>query len=200
MSKFAENELHIKQYLEDIMCTRPINEPATTPNRLEVFFSHPKVKVTFVILEKVSLIALAVFAAYLSPKLFFPFFGAGILLGTYLYWNKKITWPIPGRECKHDIEEGCENDSKETCEHEHESGGCSQGFLEQLTGVRLPPPLALGANIAITVCHIEHHSAVFAPIIGLNAGMWVGSLLGSVLPDVCEKIRLCSQQALAHCR
>lgn len=114
------------------------------------------------ILEKISLVALAAFAAYTSPKLFLPFFGVGVILGIYLHWDKKV---------------------KHHHNHEHEEGGgCSQGFLEQLTGVKLPPPLGLAANIGITICHIDHHGTVFVPLTGLNAGLWAGKLLGEYIP------------------
>jgi len=109
------------------------------------------------VLEKISLVALAVFAGYTNPKLFLSFFGGGVFLGIVTHITKK-------HECgdKHGHEDG---------------GGCSQGFLEQLTGVRLPAPVGLAANVAITVCHIDHHQTIFIPLIGLNAGMWVGKLI-----------------------
>jgi hypothetical protein len=132
------------------------------PPNEESFFKSKKFRLAMAILEKISLVALAAFAAYTNPKLFFPFFGAGILLGAYLHWNKK---------------------PKEHHGHAHEEGGgCSQGFIEQLTGVKLPPPLGLAANIAITVVHIDHHDTVFVPLTGLNAGMWVGKLMGEYIP------------------
>lgn len=125
------------------------------------FFKNEKFLKVMVILEKISLCALAIFAAYISPKLFFPFMGGGIVLGAYLYWDTHTEQDPEGIE---------------------DTGGCSQGFLEQLTGVKLPPPIGLGANLAITACHLEHHAAVFAPLIGLNFGMWVGKFLGESLP------------------
>ena len=65
-----------------------------------------------------------------------------------------------------------------------ESMGCSQGFLEQLTGIRLPPLVGIGANLAIFTCHIDHHPHVFIPLIGLNFGYKVGQLLVDYLPKV----------------
>jgi hypothetical protein len=134
-------------------------------------FAHPNCKIVMAILEKVSLLALAIFAAYLEPKLFFPFFGGGIVLSIVLY----IIKPKPEKECH--------------SEEHHDSVACSQGFLEQLTGVRLPPPVGLAANVAITVCHIDHHSTVFVPLIGLNAGMWVGKLAIEYVPLICKEIK-----------
>lgn len=158
-------------------------------NYCDQFFSDHRVKFIFHVLEKISLVALSVIAAYTSPKLFFPFFGTGIVLGTCLYWNKRISWPCnPEKSCSHE-KQTCAHDDHEnpTCSTEHGSGGCSQGFMEQLTGVQLPAPLKLGVNIAVTVGHIDHHSTIFVPIIGLNAGICIGSLLGDALPSLFEQ-------------
>lgn len=156
-----------------------MSSAVSSPNCFDRFFAHPKVKIAYHVLEKVSLIALAVLAAYTCPKLFFPFFGGGIVVGTCLFWNKRISWP-----CTEQI--SCHRHGS-TCEQEHAAGGCSQGFMEQLSGARLPPPLGLGVNIAITVGHIGHHSSIFVPIIGLNAGVWIGSILGDVLPGLIDQ-------------
>lgn len=105
----------------------------------------------FVLLEKVSAVALGAFAAYASFELFLTFFLTGTAVGIYQYIT---TGP---RE-----------------ETGHGGSTCSQGFLEQLTGVKLPPLISLGANLAITWCHIDHHTSVFVPIIGLGIGAWAG--------------------------
>lgn len=115
------------------------------------------------VLEVVSLVFLAVIACYTNYKLFLPFFGAGVLLGTYMYWNIKERPVI--------ISDG-------------DSGGCSQGTLEQLTGVKLPAPIALAVNVAMTYEHVVHHSKIFPPIIGLNAGVFIGKYLGYYLPKL----------------
>lgn len=134
-------------------------------------FANKKFRLVMAILEKISLIALAVFAAYTAPELFFPFFGFGVLLGAYLHWGEK----------------------KEHHDHDH-GGGCSQGFIEQLTGVKLPAPLGLAANVAITVCHIDHHASVFVPLIGLNSGMWIGKLFGEYIPYYYRKFTAVNPQ------
>lgn len=112
------------------------------------------------VLEILSLIALAIFAAYCDPKLFFPFFGAGMIAGIYMKWKANKEY--------HDNHE-----------HEHEHGhgaGCS-GYLEQTTKVRMPVPISLAMNAAMLGCHIEHHSPVFVPIMGLYVGWGLGEAL-----------------------
>lgn len=125
-----------------------------------VWYNTETFKKGMVILEKISLVALAIFAATLIPKLFFSFCGAGVAVGTVLYWNNKAHCGEAGKG----------------------SIGCSQGFMEQLTGVKLPPPLGLGVNVAILACHLDHHSTVFVPLVGLNFGMWIGKFAGENIP------------------
>jgi hypothetical protein len=112
-----------------------------------------KMDITMNILEKVSAVALGAFSLYTSWKLFTPFFAIGLAIGAYNYFQ-----------------------NRKTCHHQAPGSACSQGFLEQLTGVKLPAPISLVANIAITVCHIDHHAIVFVPIIGLSMGAWVGKM------------------------
>lgn len=114
----------------------------------------------FRVLEIVSLVALAVIAAYANPKIFFPFLGVGFILGVYRQSNA-----TPEKE-------GCH----------HQSIGCSQGFFEQLTGEKLPPLFGLGVNLAIAYEHLDHHTRIFVPIIGLNAGIWLGKHVYRCLP------------------
>jgi len=103
------------------------------------------------LLEKVSAVALGAFAAYASFELFLPFFLSGTVLGLYQYISSG-----PQEKC------GSVGSS------------CSQGVIEQLTGVKLPPLISLGASLAITWCHIDHHTSVFVPIIALGIGAWAG--------------------------
>lgn len=105
-------------------------------------------------IEKISAIALGVFSAYKSMKLFIPFFFVGIAIGLYNFAKDK-------RECG----------------YTQPVSSCSQSFLENLTGVKQPPVISLAANIAVTVCHIDHHQSVFVPIIGLTLGTWLGKSL-----------------------
>jgi hypothetical protein len=121
---------------------------------------------TFKMLEKVSAVALGAFAAMADMGLFIPFFTAGAALGLYQYLSS-------------------------THREAHASSGsaCSQGFLEQLTGVKLPPLISLGANMAITWCHIDHHSSVFVPVIALILGDWAGQLLGDLGSKISHVVR-----------
>lgn len=116
---------------------------------------HQKEKSKFDILinviEKISAIALGVFSAYVNWKLFVPYFFVGVCIGIYSYTQDNAS-----------------------CSRPHPVSSCAHGLLEQLTGVKLPPVISLVANIAITVCHIDHHSTVFVPIIGISLGAWLG--------------------------
>ncbi|HRD56380.1 MAG TPA: hypothetical protein PLC42_08300 [Parachlamydiaceae bacterium] len=108
----------------------------------------------FEVLEKVSALALGIFSAYVSWKLFLPSFFAGISIGIYLYLK-----------------------DKDSCLAKHASSSCANGLLEQLTGVKLPSAVSLAANLAVTVCHIDHHANVFVPVIGVSVGAWLGKSL-----------------------
>jgi len=116
--------------------------------------------------EKVSAVALGAFSFYTSWQLFVPFFFVGACIGIYS-----------------DIKDGKSRDS-------HPVSSCAHGFLEQLTGVQLPSMLSLVANIAVTVCHIEHHVAVFVPIIGVSLGNWIGKTMSHYGIFSHKKIRL----------
>lgn len=116
---------------------------------------YKKVHANMRLLEQTSLVGLTIFSAYKRPRLFAPFFGAGVVLGV-------------------------QGDKKCHLCHEHpniEVRGCSQGFLEQLSRVKLPGLLGLAANVAIAACHIDHHSTVFVPLAGLSGGAWGGRLI-----------------------
>lgn len=103
------------------------------------------------ILEKVSAVALGIFSAYCNWQLFLPFFAVGLAIGVYTYIK-----------------------NEKAGKHTHPGSSCAHGLIEQLTGVELPKPISLAANIAVTVCHIDHHSSVFIPIVGVSLGAWVG--------------------------
>ncbi len=115
----------------------------------------------FKMLEKVSAIALGVFAAMADMGLFTSFFTAGVAMGLYQYLSSTH------REAA-----------------APSGSGCSQGFLEQLTGIKLPPLISLGANMAITWCHIDHHTSIFVPVIGLTLGDWAGQVLGGLAAKI----------------
>lgn len=117
----------------------------------------------FQLFEKVSAVALGVFSAYASMELFLPFFLAGTAIGLYQYFSEGP-------------QEGASR------------GGvaCSQGLLEQLTQVKLPPLVSLGTNLAITWCHIDHHTTVFVPVVGLSLGAWAGQSLAGLGSRICS--------------
>ncbi len=126
------------------------------------FYQNEKFKQAMNILEKICLVALVAFAFYSSPKLCAYFTAGGFVIGLGLTLSKKIQPQTQG------------------------SIGCSQGFLEQLTGVRLPPPIGLVANAAILVDHMRCHSSpIYVAITGFNFGLFLGHSVGTyVVPPV----------------
>lgn len=116
----------------------------------------------FQLLEKVSAVALGIFSAYASLELFLPFFLAGMAIGLYQYFSEGPPEEDPGVGV-----------------------ACSQGLLEQLTQVKLPPLVSLGANLAITWCHIDHHTTIFVPVVGLSIGAWAGQSLADLGSRIC---------------
>jgi hypothetical protein len=161
------------------------------------FLSNENFKIFIHVLEKISLVALAAFAAYVRTRLFFSCFGAGVALGVYVHFTQKKVTPLVVKKSCCESDGVCTEPPKvpvapESCpdgkckkvpgayEHE-EGGGCSQGFLEQLTGVKLPPLIGLAANGAIMYGHIAGHSSIFVPLIGLNIGVFVGKKIGQFI-------------------
>lgn len=120
----------------------------------------------FHLLEKVTAIALGVFCAYASMELFLPFFFAGVAIGLYQHLSSNVLEEAPAG-----------------------ISSCSQGFLEQLTGVRLPPLISLVANVAVIWCHIDHHTAIFVPIVGISLGAWSGQAVGKLGSQCVQAIR-----------
>lgn len=115
--------------------------------------STPVMDTVMFVLEKISLIALGIFTAYKNINLFLPYMAAGLVLGFYSFFVDK-------------------NSSSSA-----HGSACSQGFLEHLTGVKLPAPISLLADVAITLCHIDHHASVFVPIAAGLFGAWAGKSL-----------------------
>jgi hypothetical protein len=113
--------------------------------------SEPKGTTLMRVLEKVSLVALCAMSLYASVELFIPFFLVGAAIGIYKYSKEK-----------------------NHCSQTHIAPSCTQGVLEQITGVRLPAPVALAANVAITACHTVYHATVFVPVVALSIGAYVG--------------------------
>lgn len=101
------------------------------------------------VLEKVSLVALSALSLYTSWQLFLPFFAAGAALGVYYHFQQgyKAARMAPS---------------------------CTQGVLEQISGIKLPPAAALVANVAITAAHTLHHATVFVPLVAVSAGGYAG--------------------------
>lgn len=120
------------------------------------------------IVEKVSLLAIGVFAAITLPKIFAITFCASIILGLI---DKSI----------------------EKTDHKHQAT-CSHSFLEQLTGVRLPAPLGFASNVAVLLAHMEHHAPVFVPLVGMTLGLWVGK---SIIPKTAETVSLYCRNIVA---
>lgn len=116
------------------------------------------------VIEKITAIGLGILSACTSFELFVPFFIGGMLTGIYSYAQNKDVTNIT-----------------------HRTSSCAYGLIEQLTDVKLPPAVSLAANVAITVCHIDHHASVFVPIIALSLGAWAGKMVAHYSPDGIKK-------------
>lgn len=115
--------------------------------------------------EKITVIALGVFAAFTAPELFIPAFAIGALIGAFM-----------------------PKQSSHRHDHHHPiDGGCSHGFIEERLGVKLPDSLSLLAGAAVMAVHIDHHADVFVPIVGLTLGIWTGNLVAASL-NYCGRI------------
>ena len=104
--------------------------------------------------EKVSMVALGVFAFVFQPELFTGAFAIGIIYGL------------------------SSNSSQEsTCA---EGSGCSQGLIERLTNVRLPKVVSLIIEVAISIMHMEHHSDILSPLHGFMIGAYCGKKIAAL--------------------
>lgn len=100
--------------------------------------------------EKVSLVVIGIMAALID----LPLFACTFLIGAAI---------------------GLLSDQKHLVAEQHNDHAlCSHGFLEHITGVKLPAPIGLAANVAIFVAHLDHHATVFVPIVGVTMGIWAG--------------------------
>lgn len=126
-------------------------------------FNEKNQDTIFRMIEKISVIALGIFAAITAQQLFIPAFAIGSLIGICM---PKQTTP------RHS--------------HQHTGDdGCSQGFIERRLGVKLPDSLSLLAGAAVVAIHIDHHADVFVPIVGLTLGVWAGNLIAPSLKRTC---------------
>jgi hypothetical protein len=112
----------------------------------------------FYLLEKVSAIALGCFAAKASVHLFLGYFLIGTAIGLYQYFYTNVADRIAKTR----------------------TPSCSQGLLEQLTGAKLPSVISLATNLAVTGYHVQHHSVIFVPIVGVSLGAWAGQTAGDL--------------------
>lgn len=126
-------------------------------------FNERNMDKAFRFVEKVSVVALGIFAAVTAPELFIPTFAIGALIG--------ICVPIKASHRHH---------------HHSVEGGCSHGFMEERLGVKLPDSLSLLAGAAVVAVHIDHHADVFVPIVGVTLGVWAGKLVVPSL-NYCTK-------------
>ena len=104
------------------------------------------------VLQTISNVALGVFSLYVDYQLFLPFCFAGVLSGVYVKWASDRL-----------------NDKSLHSKHQHDHS-------EGLHGIQLPPELGVLANIALTVCHIDHHTDFVVPIVGFSTGYQIGKM------------------------
>jgi hypothetical protein len=124
-------------------------------------------------IEKVTAIGLGILSAYTNIQLFVPYFIGGAAIGVFSYLQNRQAVDIT-----------------------HQSSSCAYGLIEQLTQVKLPPIVSLAANVAVTVCHIDHHETVFVPVIALSLGAWVGKMAAYHCPDFSN---LTFKKLACHC-
>jgi len=136
----------------------PILQITTRPCCSGHTYAPPLNDRLFYLLEKVSAIALGFFAAKVSMHLFLGYFMIGAAIGLYQYFYTDVADRIAKTR----------------------TSSCSQGLLEQLTGAKLPPLASLAANLAVTWYHVQHHSVIFVPIVGVSLGAWAGQTAGDL--------------------
>jgi hypothetical protein len=139
-------------------------------------FTNPKVLMVMSVLQKVAFVALLVLAFYTEPELTGYFAAGGFVVGFAMHWGRTP----PKNQSEID-----------------KATGCSLGFLEEITGLRLPPPLGLVADAAIFYHHLEHCPEIFALLIGLNFGYKMGALAAQHLPELWGRIWPASAHAAA---
>lgn len=116
------------------------------------------------VMEKLSAIAIGIFAAISGPVYFAGSFALGVALGLL---SQRST------VC--------------ACGPAGAASSCSIGFLERNTGVKLPALVSLVAGFAVMAEHIRHHSHVFVPITGVTLGYWVGTVAQPTVNQFVKK-------------
>lgn len=129
-----------------------------------------KTELAWEILEKISTVSLGVFAAYVNVTLFIPSFLLGVGIGAYNYFY-----------------------DNQGCDHVHTFGSCSQ-----IRGIRIPPPVAIAMNFAIAIIHIDHHSPVFVPVMGIQVGIWAGEKMFNCGSLVYKNIQNLNPKTLVY--
>ena len=117
---------------------------------------------------KVSVAALGILAAISSFQSFIATFAIGIALGVYQGWNQKPQAKVLA------------------------SGNfCTQGFIEQATGVKLPSVAHLAINVGLTAEHLvgHHKSEIYSMLLGLYTGTWIGNEIAPALSLAFHKVR-----------
>lgn len=113
---------------------------------------------------KVSVVTLGVIGALSSFPTFMVTFSIGMVLGALQGWNHH---PKPKVLSSGKV--------------------CGQGFIEEGTGVSLPPFAQLAINVALIAEHLvgHHQSTVHILMIGLYLGTWLGN---EITPSVKQWI------------
>ncbi len=118
------------------------------------------------VLEKISLIALVIISFVVEPEITGYSALAGFGIGLYFFWGKEIK-PQPKKP----------------------ANACTQATMEQLTGTKLPPPIALGFNVLVLYIHVEHHPGPFACIVGASAGFYAAKLFSEYAPKFYAELK-----------
>lgn len=105
-------------------------------------------------LEKLSVLALAIFAGYTNWKLFVPFFAVGVGMGLHSHMKDKSLGKT------------------------YTASSCSQSFIEGVTGVKLPRIASLAGNVGVAYMHAKYHAPYIVWLIALAVGAAVGKALG----------------------
>lgn len=129
------------------------------------------------LLEKVTLVVIAVFACMTSPLLFVGGAAGGMLVQAVRLGTGKVKVLSQPESLLH-----------------HESFSCGRSILERLADVKLPSFLGLAANVTVLLAHIRYLSVAFVPITGVVMGIWFAQKFGK---EVVPSIKACCQKIAA---